>query len=603
MNFPTDGIQLSFFLNEFPHLFAINDMTTNQFCQTYILTMNEQISYADLIKRSNPSRVKKANLFISHVWEYRFSYVIDTLRDHFSRQNNSNEDSLDHIYIWFDVLCNNQHFTQNLHFNWWSETFKSAIEEFHHTIVIFDHWENPILLHRAWCLYEIYCTAITNSTFEIAMRNEEKIQFLEKMKINNCKELLDHYLSTIDVTKSRSTIPEDKKRIFAVIESSIGDVEKINAIVLKKIRGWLLRLVEEESINLKFIVGEVYHHAGKFDEAQFIYRDCYLWRKEHLGENHLLTLHALHNYADTLYDTAHYHEGKMKAEECYNRRKDLLSERHIDTLKSLNLLGLFCERTEEDLISAEGIHSQCLELRKELLGEDHRDTLQSTRNLAGIYRRQKKFALSEVLYVESLEKCLANYGLCHPDTLKSFSDLASLLDVEKSNEAYLLHIECVEKSKRIYGNDHPKTVTAMISLANNLSKQGKFQEAENLFIECLEKRKITLSKDHPNILSLMNRIAHFYYYHNRFQDAEKWYRDCYQQRLQVSNLEDEDTLQTYYWLGESLYSLKRYAEARKCWEDCYRMRKETLGKKHKETLKLKSRMDAIPRSLVRSLIF
>ena len=48
------------------------------------------------------------------------------------------------IIIWFDMFSNNQHKAVDLDFNWWCNTFKSAIKDFGHTVMVFAPWKNPI---------------------------------------------------------------------------------------------------------------------------------------------------------------------------------------------------------------------------------------------------------------------------------------------------------------------------------------------------------------------------------------------------------------------------------------------------------------------------
>ena len=91
------------------------------------------------------------------------------------------------VFIWFDLFANNQHLAVELDFNWWCGTFKSAIKQFGHTVMVLSPWIDPIPLTRAWCLFEIYCSVITNSKFEVAMSKNEQESFFIAMsdKENN----------------------------------------------------------------------------------------------------------------------------------------------------------------------------------------------------------------------------------------------------------------------------------------------------------------------------------------------------------------------------------------------------------------------------------
>ena len=49
-------------------------------------------------------------------------------------------DKGDDIFLWFDLFSNNQHDAPNCDFIWWSTTFKTAIEQFGHTVLILSPW-------------------------------------------------------------------------------------------------------------------------------------------------------------------------------------------------------------------------------------------------------------------------------------------------------------------------------------------------------------------------------------------------------------------------------------------------------------------------------
>ena len=72
-------------------------------------------------------------------------------------------------------------------------------------------WENPIPLTRGWCLFELYCTIITKSKFEVAMDKTHLDKFFEDMRIS-VDEAVEKMLATIDVEKSECFKVEDRER-------------------------------------------------------------------------------------------------------------------------------------------------------------------------------------------------------------------------------------------------------------------------------------------------------------------------------------------------------------------------------------------------------
>jgi hypothetical protein len=177
--FPKDGIRLSS-INVFYNACGGRDkligLTTTEVNEKFLkpITQSSQLSYCELLKSqaggNDNGCIDKAVVFISHAWKYEFLHVIDALEYHL-------RDTPD-IIIWFDLFSNNQHQAVDLDFNWWCNTFKSAIKEFGRTVMVLAPWSNPTPLTRGWCLFEIYCTIITNSKFEVAMSKTHREEFL-----------------------------------------------------------------------------------------------------------------------------------------------------------------------------------------------------------------------------------------------------------------------------------------------------------------------------------------------------------------------------------------------------------------------------------------
>ena len=108
------------------------------------------LSYVDLLLQSGGGShplVADATHFVSHAWKYRFHDFVSALET-FEAQNDASHDR----FYWFDVLCVNQHMSQQLPQEWWSSTFRDAIQKMGHTLVVLSPWNQPVPLTRAWCL-------------------------------------------------------------------------------------------------------------------------------------------------------------------------------------------------------------------------------------------------------------------------------------------------------------------------------------------------------------------------------------------------------------------------------------------------------------------
>ena len=159
---------------------SIKDYSTNDICQKFIKNLDSHVfpkqhkneqTYCAYLQKLHPNKVGIASVFISHAWSYKFVDSVKALKYHFKDDEN--------VCVWFDLFSNNQSKNETLPFSWWSGTFQSAIQQFGRTVLILQPWNNPVPLTRAWCLFEIYCTAITKSKLEIAMPSAEESSFLK----------------------------------------------------------------------------------------------------------------------------------------------------------------------------------------------------------------------------------------------------------------------------------------------------------------------------------------------------------------------------------------------------------------------------------------
>ena len=53
------------------------------------LTSTKKVSYCDYLKEKNPqsAKIKKANVFISHAWQYKFLDVVDAINQQFQDES------------------------------------------------------------------------------------------------------------------------------------------------------------------------------------------------------------------------------------------------------------------------------------------------------------------------------------------------------------------------------------------------------------------------------------------------------------------------------------------------------------------------------------
>jgi hypothetical protein len=110
----------------------------------------------------------------------------------------------------------------------------------------------------------------------------------------------------------------------------------------------------------------------------------------------------------------------------------------------------------------------------------------------------------------------------HPDTLTSAGNLANSLTCQgRYAEAEAIEREVLAVRRRVLGAEHPNTLTSASHLACSLSNQGRHAEAEQIEREVLELQKRVLGGEHPDMLATANNLAMTLSYQGKHAEAER----------------------------------------------------------------------------------
>lgn len=558
---------------------ALVDKTTTEVCEQFLKPMTAASggqSYCDFLIAEGrcAGAVQKATVFISHAWKFQFLDVVNAILFHFK--------SSPDVVVWFDMFSNNQHAAVELPFYWWETTFREAIGDFKHTVMVLTPWDNPIPLTRAWCLFEVFQTVATNSRFEVAMSESETKRFLEQLDTTSYMKML----SNIDLEKSEAFMADDKRRIFKVVQDGVG-FHGLNTMVLEVLRGWVQKqaqdaLAHRDDVGAKLKLANLYKDQGQYDKAEGLYIESLERRRSMLGEDHPDTLDSINCLAVLYSEQGRYGKAEELYIECLMKRRATLGEDHPDTLSSINGLAVLYYRQGRGAYDkAEELYVECLEKRRAKLGDDHPETMNTINGLANLYKDQGRYDEAEKLYVECLESRRAKLGGDHPDTLMSINGLASIYcEQQRYDMAEVLYIECLEKRRAKLGNDHPKTLWSINNLAALYRREGRYDKAEELFVECLELRKAKLGEDHPYTLNSTSSLAAVFSDQGRCDKAEELFSECLEKRRVKLGSDHPDTLQTIVDLAGVLADSGKRPQAEALYAEGITKGVATLGSDH-----------------------
>ena len=136
------------------------------------LTAASHGSYIDELAACSSGLVGGANVFVSHAWKDAFIETTLATIEAWEGEDAARAGT----FYWLDVCTNSQHDTAYVPFIEWRRKFSTCVAAIGHTLLVLP-WENPILLSRAWCVWEVASTVAERSRLTIAMPRASSAAF------------------------------------------------------------------------------------------------------------------------------------------------------------------------------------------------------------------------------------------------------------------------------------------------------------------------------------------------------------------------------------------------------------------------------------------
>jgi tetratricopeptide (TPR) repeat protein len=250
----------------------------------------------------------------------------------------------------------------------------------------------------------------------------------------------------------------------------------------------------------------------------------------------------------------------------------------------LNNAGWYAMTQGKYTVAARMIR-KALATRETMLGKEHPDTLKSVSNLASVLRYQGKYEEAEETNRRTLDWREKVLGKEHPDTLTSANNLASILRYQgKYKEAETMNRRAVDGREKLLGKEHPDTLVSVNNLALVLRSQGRYKEAEIVNRRALEGSEKVLGKEHPDTLRSFGKLALVLRYQGKYEEAEVMNRQAVDGYAKLLGKEHPDTLTSVSKLALVLQDQGKYQEAEALNQQVLEGREEALGKEHPSTL-------------------
>ena len=233
------------------------------------------------------------------------------------------------------------------------------------------------------------------------------------------------------------------------------------------------------------------------------------------------------------------------------------------------------ERSLRDLLS----------LRTIILGMNHPMTLKSMSDLASVLTERGKYNEAEVVSGEALVKIKDVLGLDHRTTLKAMCHHSFLLMQQGRYEvAESINRETLTQYRRVVGLWHPETIYCMEVLAKILWRRGRFEEAESSWRQALTWRERVFGMKHMNTIRSMRDLVQVLISRGQLQEAEFMARRALAHSEESFQSEHPTTLTCMDGLGTTLLVQGRYQEAEELLWQTITQSEKVLGPEHPNTL-------------------
>ena len=493
-----------------------------------------------------------------------------------------------------DLFIINQHHSADIDSSWLS-SLRACIDSIGQTVMVLTTpWRKARPLSRGWCLFELYCTIVTNSSFEVAMSKSQRDDFLSTLSLESTREAL----SIIDSANSKFSVDADRKVIREALINEVGFTE-LNTMVSLTILNWIIATTEavitatEQSdddddddddlkLQLMHSLGSIYQHYGRYKLAEKCLTDEYAHRLCNSDRNHPDTEASMFNLARLYIEQGTYD----KAESLYTSTVEELQVRldtitvdhhyhyhhhHPDILTFMHRFASLYSNMK-CYEKAKQLYEQCLSKRRDELGDTHVDTLATMCQLGLIYESLGQYDKAEGLLIECFDRSREALGDIHPYTLDVMHSLANVYIAEnKWIKAESMSMDCLDRKRVRLGHDHPSTLRTALDVvllhhirgrkdkANSLYEDvlgkiekfhpnqllhtsclasfyflgGDYDKAESLFISCLPKLRVQFSDDYHYVLLTMHHMAVLYHIQMKYDEAEALYVNFLSKRQSI----------------------------------------------------------------------
>jgi hypothetical protein len=184
-------------------------------------------AYADLIADGSDAQgrplVSKATHFLSYTWSYQWELVLSALE----LVESQNEAGSDQSFYFIDQFVLNQHVMTSegvLSKEEMQAEVKAKLTRSiagpGRVLMLLHPWREPVVLSRAWCLFEVYTAILAGASVQMCFSKKDEKEFHEALKTRSFD--VNAVCNWVDAKQATATEEDDKDMILEEISNNVG---------------------------------------------------------------------------------------------------------------------------------------------------------------------------------------------------------------------------------------------------------------------------------------------------------------------------------------------------------------------------------------------
>eukprot|EP01045_Picozoa_sp_COSAG04_P012956 COSAG04_NODE_894_length_9593_cov_18.225932_3_plen_694_part_00 len=390
--------------------------------------------------------IGKPTHFLSQAWLYKFLDLVEALRSFVASRPAGSA----RVFFWFCCFAIDEHMPQAVPLR---SVFREAIRLIGHTVMMISPWSEPLTLSRAWCIWELFCTASVGARFDVCLGPAEQAAFEAAILAPGGFEKITAAFAAVDVAQAEAVKPEDKTMIMEQAETGVGGLEGLNATAVGTLRRWFVEYVvglgrrvretggaegafrmtvvanalggmgeQEEGAWAMFKVANAVGELGAEEEAIELYEAAAAAYEAAADEEGAVT--ARFNLAISLMKLKRWADARRLLEAVLAFETERHGADHEATLKPRAGLAT-CMGEMGDSEGATREEEAVLAARMRTLGPTHKSTLKTRLNLATSYQRAGDLDRAARELEAVVEGRTATLGPRHAGTLHAQANLGN----------------------------------------------------------------------------------------------------------------------------------------------------------------------------------